>query len=147
MALIKFDPFMEFSGIVSKMNEFLSDFDFNVTAERRGFYPNTDIFEDDKNIYLNLELPGISKENVQVKIKDDNVLYIKGEKRKEEKTDDSKSNYIRMERSYGEFTRYFSLPENVNIDKIDAKFVDGVLHLTIEKKEPEKPKEQLIEIQ
>jgi len=146
MALIKYDPFAEFSGIVNKMNEFLSDIDSNLPFERRGFYPNTDIYEDEKNIYLDIELPGISKDNVQVKVRDNNVLYIKGEKKKEEKKEDEKSNIIRMERSYGEFTRYFSLPDNVNNEKINAKYDNGVLHLTIEKKEPEKPKEQVIAI-
>lgn len=147
MAIIKFDPFREISNAMTKMNEFLSDFDRFFYNEPRGFYPAVDISEDEKNIYFNLELPGLTKEDVQIKIKDGNVLAIKGEKKQETKTEDKERNFIRVERHYGEFSRFFSLPDNVNPDKIDAKFNNGVLSITIEKKEPEKPNEKLIEIQ
>jgi HSP20 family protein len=72
---------------------------------------------------------------------------IKGEKKFEEKKENKDHSYIRIERRYGEFSRFFALPENVDKDKISAKFDNGVLHLSIEKKEPEKPNEKLIEIQ
>lgn len=146
MAIVKFDPFREISAAMSKMNEFLSDFDKTFYNDTRAFYPAVDISEDEKNIYLNFELPGLSKDDVQVKIKEDNVLVIKGEKKQETKTEDKERNYIRMERHFGEFSRYFTLPDNVNAEKIDAKFDNGVLSITIEKKEPEKPNEKLIEI-
>ena len=146
MAIVKFDPFREISAAMSKMNEFLSDFDKTFYNDTRAFYPAVDISEDEKNIYLNFELPGLSKDDVQVKVKEDNVLVIKGEKKQETKTEDKERNYIRMERHFGEFSRYFTLPDNVNADKIDAKFENGVLSITIEKKEPEKPNEKLIEI-
>ena len=146
MAIVKFDPFREISAAMSKMNEFLSDFDKFFYTEQRSFYPAVDISEDEKNIYLNFELPGMSKEDVQVKIKENNVLVVKGEKKQERKTEDKERNYIRMERHFGEFSRFFTLPDNVNPEKIDAKFENGVLSITIEKKEPEKPNEKLIEI-
>ncbi len=147
MAIVKFDPFREVSGIMNKMSEFLSDFDTGVFSEKRNFYPSVDISEDEKNIYLNVELPGLSKDDVQIKIKDDNVLMIKGEKKFEEKKEDKNHSYIRVERRYGEFTRYFTLPDAVDKEKISAKFEHGILNLVIEKKEPEKPQEKLIEIQ
>ncbi len=146
MAIVKFDPFREISAAMSKMNEFLSDFDKTFYSDTRAFYPAVDISEDEKNIYLNFELPGLSKDDVQVKVKEDNILVIKGEKKQESKTEDKERNYIRMERHFGEFSRYFTLPDNVNPEKIDAKFDNGVLSITIEKKEPEKPNEKLIEI-
>jgi HSP20 family protein len=147
MALVRFDPFREISGVVNKMNEFLSDVDVPFRSERRGFFPNVDISEDDKSIFINVELPGLNKEDVKIKVKDDNVLVISGEKKREEKTEDENHSVIRIERSYGEFSRSFSLPDNANNESIAAKFDNGVLHLTIEKKEPEKPKEKLIDIQ
>ena len=57
MALVRFDPFREISGVVNKMNEFLSDVDVPFRSERRGFFPNVDISEDDKSIFINVELP------------------------------------------------------------------------------------------
>jgi len=95
---------------------------------------------------MNIELPGVKKDDVKIKVMDDNVLVVSGEKKREVKEEDKDRSYLRIERSYGEFTRSFVLPENVNKDKIDAKYDNGMLHLTIEKKEPEKPKEKLIEI-
>lgn len=146
MAIVKFDPFREISSAMSKMNEFLTDFDKLFYTENRGFYPSVDISEDEQNIYLNIELPGLGKDDFQVKVKENNVLVIKGEKKQETKTEDKERNYIRIERHFGEFSRYFTLPDNVNTEKIDAKFNNGVLSVTIEKKEPEKPNEKLIEI-
>ncbi|OGU57907.1 MAG: hypothetical protein A2X64_02155 [Ignavibacteria bacterium GWF2_33_9] len=129
------------------MNEFLSDADFPFANERRGFFPNVDISENEKSIFINMELPGLSKEDVTIKIKDDDMLVINGEKKKEVKTEDEKHSVIRVERSFGEFSRSFRLPDNANKESISAKFDNGVLHLVIEKKEPELPKEHLIDIQ
>lgn len=146
MAILKFDPFREISSAMSKMSEFLSDFDKGFYNQPGAFYPAVDISDDEKNIYLNLELPGLTKDDVQIKIRENNVLVIKGEKKQENKTEDKERNYIRVERHFGEFSRYFTLPDNINPEKIDAKFENGVLSISIEKKEPEKPNEKLIEI-
>lgn len=146
MAIVRFNPVREISSAMSKMNEFLSDFDKSLYNESTAFYPAVDISDDERNIYLNLEMPGLSKEDVQIKIKENNVLVIKGEKKQESTAEDKERNYIRMERHFGEFSRYFTLPDNVNTEKIDAKFDKGVLSIKIEKKEPESPNEKLIEI-
>lgn len=146
MAIARINPVREISSAMSKMNEFLSDFDKTLYNESTAFYPAVDISDDERNIYLNLDMPGLSKEDVQIKIKENNVLVIKGEKKQESTAEDKERNYIRMERHFGEFSRYFTLPDNVNTEKIDAKFDKGVLSITIEKKEPEKPNEKLIEI-
>ncbi len=146
MAIARINPVREISSAMSKINEFLSDFDKTLYNESTAFYPAVDISDDERNIYLNLDMPGLSKEDVQIKIKENNVLVIKGEKKQESTAEDKERNYIRMERHFGEFSRYFTLPDNVNTEKIDAKFDKGVLSITIEKKEPEKPNEKLIEI-
>jgi len=146
MAIVKWDPFREMNTMIRRMNDFLGDIDFSTRPESSGFLPAVDISEDEKNIYMNVELPGVKKDDVKIKIMDDNVLVISGEKKREVKEEDKDRSFLRIERSYGEFTRSFVLPDNVNKDKIDAKYENGMLHLTIEKKEPEKPKEKLIEI-
>ncbi|MEJ2684366.1 MAG: Hsp20/alpha crystallin family protein [Candidatus Sulfobium sp.] len=92
--------------------------------------PAVDIFEDNGNVVVKAEMPGMTKEELDVKIAG-NVLTISGEKKKEEKVE--KQNYFRMERSYGSFTRSFSLPSDVQTDKIKAQFRDGVLQITLPK--------------
>jgi len=103
-----------------------------------GFNPNAmrvDISEDEKNIYIEAELPGMKKEDVKVTI-EDGVLMIRGERKQE--TEEKKKNYHRVERVYGSFSRAFTLGENIDKDNIEAKYEDGVLHLTLPKVEPVK---------
>jgi HSP20 family protein len=107
-------------------------------SSNTGFNPNAmrvDISEDDKNIYIEAELPGMKKEDVKVTI-EDGVLMIRGERKQE--TEEKKKNYHRVERVYGSFSRAFALGENIDKDKIEAKYEDGVLHLTLPKMEPVK---------
>ncbi len=107
------------------------------------FTPNAmrvDISEDEKNIYIDAEMPGIKKEDVKVTI-EDGVLMIRGERKQE--TEEKKKNYHRVERVYGSFLRAFTLGENVDKDNIEAKYEDGVLHLTLPKIEPVKNVKQI----
>lgn len=149
MAIVKFDPFRGFETLARRMNSLMQDFEKGFNFDFGGFSPKIDISEDEKHIYLQAEVPGISKEDVKVTITDDNVLTIKGEKKREQKTEDNKEgySYIRIERSFGEFCRSFMLPENVKKDSINAKFENGVLNITLEKIEPEKPKEIEVKIE
>ena len=143
MAIVKFDPFRGLTGLTRRFGDLFEDFENGINIEYGGFAPKVDISEDEKNVYLNVELPGIRKEDVKVTVNDDNVLTIKGTKKKEETVEDKEGDrsYIRVERSYGEFARSFVLPDTVKTDKIDAKYENGVLNLTLEKVEPKKPKE------
>ncbi|MDE0484948.1 MAG: Hsp20/alpha crystallin family protein [Candidatus Poribacteria bacterium] len=100
--------------------------------------PSADISETDDSFEVRAELPGVTKDDVHISVKD-NLLTIKGEKR-QEKTDDSKD-FHRVERSYGSFERKFTLPPKVEVDSIKAEFKDGVLTLSIPKPEEVKPKE------
>jgi HSP20 family protein len=141
MAIVKFDPFRGFDSIARKMNDFISGFEQGgaVDFEFGGFTPRMDINEDEKNLYIAAEIPGMNKDDVKITINDDNVLVIKGEKRTETKHNDK--THIRIERNFGSFARSFVLPENVKRDSIKAKYEKGVLELTLEKAEPQKPKE------
>jgi len=117
-------------------NDFPS-FNFNFNDN---FSPKIDISEDDKNIYLEAEIPGLSKDNLKLTLQD-NILTIEGEKKTGGET--KEKNYFRSERSYGSFKRSFTLPENVDGDKVAAKFNEGVLEVTIAKLE-EKPKSEKV---
>lgn len=106
--------------------------------------PSIDIFEEDGNVMVKAEIPGMRKEDIEVSLTDDTIT-ISGEKKKEEKTE--KKNYYRLERSYGSFCRSFRLPKEVQTDKAKANFKDGILEIKIPETEEAKKKEIKIPIQ
>lgn len=93
---------------------------------------------------IKVELPEISREDVKVSL-NENVLSISGERRVE--NEEKRENYHRVERTYGQFFRSFTLPQNVNVDAINAQVKDGVLRLTLPKKEEAKPKQIEVKVQ
>jgi HSP20 family protein len=99
--------------------------------------PSVDISEDDKEFIVKAELPDVKREDIKVNV-ENGVLTITGE-RKFEKEEKGKK-YHRIERSYGSFTRSFTLPEAVKADKVSAEFKDGLLHVRLPKDESAKPK-------
>ncbi len=148
MTLVKYDPFTGVDSVIRRMDRWMDGFNrrsmvFNTSA----WMPKIDVQEEDDRFWVSAELPGIAKEDVKVKVNDDNMLIISGEKRSvfEEKEEDDKR-LIRSERTYGSFTRSFILPENVDKESIRAKYENGVLNLEILKTEPEKPNELEITI-
>ncbi|MBN1283724.1 MAG: Hsp20/alpha crystallin family protein [Proteobacteria bacterium] len=112
-------------------------------GEISAWAPAVDICEDKEAVRLTAELPGMRKEDVKINV-EDGVLTIKGERRFSEET--KKENYYRIERSYGAFSRSFTLPPTVESDRIKASMRDGVLEMQIPKKEEAKPKEVKIDI-
>jgi HSP20 family protein len=106
--------------------------------------PVVDIFEDGSDLVVKAEIPGMKKENIEVKLSDDTVT-ISGEKKTEEKV--GKKNYYRLERSHGSFSRAFSLPSEVQADKAKAQFKDGVLEIRAPKTEEAKQKEKKVAIE
>ena len=107
------------------------------------FDPAIDIQENADNFELTAELPGIDKKDVNISINDD-VLTISGEKKNEVKKEDTQC--YRSERIFGKFERSFRLPDEVDQDKIEANYENGILHLQIPKTEESKPKEREIKI-
>ena len=99
--------------------------------------PSVDIFEEKGEMVIKAEMPGMSKDDVNVSITE-NTVTISGEKKQEEKVE--KKDYYRVERSYGSFCRSFRLPENVNSDKVKASFKEGVLEVRIPKTKEGKQK-------
>lgn len=141
MSLVRFDPFRGFEDAFRKMGSFMGDIDKGVNIEYGGFAPRVDISEDEKNIFVHAEIPGVIKEDVKVTLNDENILTIKGEKKSSAKEENEDKTFIRLERTYGSFVRSISLPGKVKTDSINARFENGVLSLTLEKVEPVKPKE------
>ena len=105
--------------------------------------PRVDISETDKEFVINAEIPEVKKEDVKVNV-ENGVLTLKGERKQEKEEKDKK--FHRIERFHGSFCRSFALPDNIDEDKIDATFKDGMLKLTIPKTESKKPKTIEVEV-
>jgi len=145
MGIIKVDPFRGLDTVLRRVNDFYEDVNRGgIRFEVGDFQPRVDISDDATSVTIHAELPGIQKEDVKITITDQNVLTIRGEKKRE--TNSTERNFMRIERSYGAFTRSFTLPDNLKSDSIHASFDNGVLTISIPKAEPTKPKEQEITI-
>lgn len=105
--------------------------------------PPVDVYETGDSIVLKADLPEVSKEDVDISV-EGNVLTIRGERKREHEVKEKK--FYRRERSYGSFTRSFTLPGTVDPDKIEAGFTGGVLTVTLPKREESKPKQIKVKV-
>lgn len=141
------DPFRELDEFQNRLGSF-----FGRSPPLRGregsnfssWSPSVDIIEDEKEFLIKAELPEIKKEDVHVTV-ENGVLSISGE-RKFEKEEKNKR-YHRTERSYGSFTRSFSVPEGTDAGKVRAEFKDGLLQVHLPKSETAKPKQIEVKVQ
>jgi HSP20 family protein len=128
------DPF---SLLQNRLNRLFEPF-AEETLPLTTWVPACDIYETDKEIVVKAELPGLKKEDVFVSI-ENNVLMIRGERKFEEEV--KRESFHRVERTYGEFLRSFTLPTFIDANKILAEFKDGLLMVTLPKREEAKPKQ------
>ena len=105
--------------------------------------PPVDVYETGDSIVLKADLPDVNKDAVDISI-ENNTLTLRGERKLENETKDK--NFYRMERSYGTFTRSFTLPPTVAADKVEASFDNGVLTLTLPKREESKPRQIKVKV-
>lgn len=105
--------------------------------------PPVDIYETDQSIVMKADLPDINPEDVEIRV-EDNILYLKGVRKMEKEV--KNENYHRVERAYGTFARSFALPHTVAADRIGAEYKNGVLRVTMPKREESKPKQIKISI-
>jgi HSP20 family protein len=131
-----FDDFAEFSSglrlFQDTLNRMLSD-----DASGRPWVPPVDILENENDLVLKADLPGVKMEDIDIRL-ENGTLTLKGQ-RKFEDTGEGKG-YHRMERAYGTFVRAFTLPDSVDPEKVSAEYKDGVLTVTMGKKEVAKPR-------
>jgi HSP20 family protein len=135
MSLIKWDPFGEFNTL-NRLGGFLGR-NWEAPASTTAWNPAVDIFENDNEIVIKAELPGMNAKDIEVKF-ENNVLVLKGERRFEKET--KEENYHRVEREYGTFSRAFTVPFAVKGDNVTAEYKDGVLKVVLPKTEEIKPK-------
>jgi len=102
------------------------------------FAPAVDVYEDEHNITLKIEVPGIDEKDIDVRI-ENNTLTVHGERKFEK--EEKEENYRRIERRYGSFTRTFTLPNIVDTESVSANYEKGVLKVKLDKKAEAKPKQ------
>ena len=138
MSISVWDPFREMEALLDRYSRSArkSAAGDNRQIEAGDWMPVVDIAETDNDFIVRTELPGVDKDDVHVNI-NNGVLTIKGEKKSE--TKDAKRH--RVECAYGSFVRSFTLPQDVDVEKVEAGYKHGILNLTIPKQEKAKPKQ------
>ena len=140
------DPFRNLFDLQRGINR-LFDANFDVPREDvalQAWSPAVDVYEDENAYLIKVDLPEVSRDDVKVSL-NENTLSISGERRVE--NEQKRENYHCVERSYGQFFRSFTLPPNINPEAINAQFKDGVLRLTLPKREEAKPKQIEVKVQ
>ena len=133
----------------NRLNSIFNDFTSsngdmqNESLSAGNFIPPVDIYEDTNRLVLKLEVPGIPQEDLQINL-ENQTLTVKGERRLVK--DEKEENFHRIERRYGSFVRGFTLPATIETDSAQANYENGVLSITLQKKEAAKPKQLKIEI-
>ena len=141
MAIIRWDPFRDMVTLREKMNRLFEDV-FTSRSEDKEFTtsswaPAVDIFETENELVMSAEIPGVDEKDIEIKI-EDNTLSLKGERKFEKET--KEENYHRIERSYGSFYRAFTLPNSIDPEKIQAEHENGILRITMPKRQELKPR-------
>jgi len=139
--ITRIDPFRELVTLQDRFNSLFENF-----AEASGkeqlaagsFVPAVDIYEDEHNLVLKLEVPGVNEDELNVSL-ENNILTVSGERKFEK--EEKEENFHRIERRYGSFTRTFRLPNTVDGEKVDATYDKGILKISLAKRAEAKPKQ------
>ena len=143
--ITRWNPFNELTRLQREMNDL---FDTRMSRSEdpkveQGWRPAVDIFEDSELFVLTAELPGLTSQDVEVKM-EDQQLSIRGERKLEH--EDKRDGYHRIERTYGRFMRTFSLPNTVESEKIEASYKNGLLQILIPKRTEVLPKQITVKV-
>jgi HSP20 family protein len=143
MALIRWEPTREVASLQGEVNRLFNSF-FDTPSEGsvlRRWVPAMDLIEDGDSFVLKADLPGVKESDIKVGV-EDGVLTVSGERKSEH--EDRKKGYVRVERSFGAFSRSVTLPEGIEFEQIAAAFDNGVLEVRIPK--PAQRKAHTVEI-
>jgi HSP20 family protein len=144
--LTQFHPFRGVSTLQDQINRLFNE-TFDRSSEEASltpWAPAVDIYETEQSLVVKADLPDIKPEELDIRV-ENNILTIRGERQFEKKVNES--NYLRVERAYGSFSRSFSLANTVNSEAIQAEYKNGVLTLTIPKREEAKPKQIKVRVE
>jgi HSP20 family protein len=145
--ITRWDPFREFTTVQDRLNRLFGE---SYGPEGReeslttsSFAPPVDVYEDEHNVTLKIEVPGIDEKDIDVRI-ENNVLTVHGERKFEK--EEKEENFRRVERQYGSFTRTFTLPPTVDAEKVSANYDRGILKIVLPKKAEAKPKQVKVNV-
>jgi HSP20 family protein len=145
--LTRWEPVRELAGLQERMNRLFNDSFSSVTSQESlsagSFVPPVDVYEDEQGIRLKVEVPGIDEKDIDIRL-ENNLLTVRGERKLEKET--KQENYHRIERSYGSFTRSFSLPNTVNTEEVKASYGKGVLTIHLGKRAEARPKQIKVDV-
>lgn len=142
MNIVRFDPFREMAALQDRVNRAFGDvsrrYDDDLTT-RGAWVPAVDIYQTDNHtLVLKVELPDVTREDIDLRVEND-TLTITGQKQRD--TTIKEEQYHRIERTFGSFSRTFTLPPTVDAGKIGAEYKNGVLSVTLPLREEAKPRQ------
>jgi HSP20 family protein len=145
-SVIRWDPFRNISGLQEQVNRLFESSLRGRTDESAltTWAPNVDIYETENELVLKADLPEVTEKDIDIHV-ENNMLTVRGERKFEQKV--KEENYLRVERSYGAFSRSFSLPNTVDTEAIKAEYKNGVLTVIMPKRAESKPKQVKITTQ
>jgi HSP20 family protein len=145
--LTRWEPLRDLATLQSRLNrlvrESYSPESPEETLTATSFAPPVDIYEDEHNITMKLEVPGMDEKDINVHI-ENNTLTVHGERKFEK--EEKEENFRRVERQYGSFTRSFTLPSSLDLEQVSASYEKGVLQIKLAKKAEAKPKQIKVNI-
>lgn len=144
MAIVRWDPFRDMAQISDRLNRMFADESLRTFRDDAygAWIPPVDILEKGENLIIRAELPGVQKDEIDVRI-ENGILSLRGERKRESEGEEDGA--YRLERVYGSFSRSFALPTTVDSSRVAATFKEGVLEISIPKSEEAKPKRVKIE--
>jgi HSP20 family protein len=145
--LTRWDPFRELTSFRDQVNRLFEDTVFrgqNAGTALTAWAPAVDIYETESELVLKADVPDIEEKDLDIRI-ENNTLTLRGERKLEQSV--SEDNFLRVERSYGAFSRSFSLPNTVNAEAIQAEYRNGVLTVRMPKREESKPRQVKVSVQ
>ena len=144
-SIMRFDRYGNLSGLQDQMNRLFESSFGNRGSEAAltTWAPAVDIYETENELVLKADLPDMNEKDLDIRV-EDNMLTVRGERKFESTVKEDK--YLRVERSYGAFSRSFSLPSTVDTEKINAEYKNGVLSVQLPKRAESKPKQVKVNV-
>lgn len=147
MPIKKWDPFKDLLSIQERMNRLfeaaLSRSDVAALGDYAAWVPLADVYETEENLVIFIELPGLREDEIDISISG-NTLTIRGERKMDKEL--QKESYHQIERAYGAFSRRLDIPPGMETGKVSASFKDGILTLSVPRREASQPKKIKIKV-
>ena len=146
-ALTRWEPIRDLVNLQERLNRMFGENFASIGSQESlaagAFVPPVDVYEDEQSIRVKMEVPGIEEKDIDIRL-ENNLLTVRGKREMEKET--KEENFHRIERSYGSFSRSFTLPNTVNPEDVKANYAKGVLTITLAKRAEARPKQIKVEV-